>query len=146
MVSLRLRAAASTSLLVVGAVLVGDALHGAVMTDAYPATSPPAVLRVVAGAALIAVGSRLSDARAEYARSVAGDDGPRTAGPDGTDGTGPGAAGRRADSRAEYDPDLSPFPDGDAGDEEGSERGSAAGRDAVDPADDTDDATGDRRG
>jgi len=49
----------STTALVAGALLVGDALHGGVVTSQYSPTSPAAVFRVVPGVALIWVGYRL---------------------------------------------------------------------------------------
>lgn len=59
MVSKRTLVFVSTLCLLFGALLVGDALHGAVVTDQYTITSPAAVFRLVFGVAAIAVGYRL---------------------------------------------------------------------------------------
>jgi hypothetical protein len=50
---------ASSLCLLVGALLVGDALHGAVVTGQYAITSPAAVFRLLVGVGAIWVGSRL---------------------------------------------------------------------------------------
>lgn len=57
----------STLFLVTGALLVGDALHGSVVTAQYPVTSPAAILRAVAGVVAIALGYRLQTPASEYA-------------------------------------------------------------------------------
>jgi hypothetical protein len=59
MASRQFLAMLSTATLVTGALLVGDALHGGVVTNQYSPTSPAAVFRLVPGVALIWVGYRL---------------------------------------------------------------------------------------
>ena len=59
MVSKHALAFASTLCLLLGALLVGDALHGAVVTNQYAITSPAAVFRSVFGVLLIGIGYRL---------------------------------------------------------------------------------------
>lgn len=100
----RLRATFSTTALVVGALLVGDALHGAVVTGQYGLASPAAVQRLVGGSVAIAVGSRL--------RTPVGD---RTtaAGERGAD-----ARDADGDPGGEFDPDLSPAGDALTGEDE----------------------------
>lgn len=125
MLPARSRAWASTFTLVVGALLVGDALHGAVTTGAYGVTSPAAVVRVVGGAVLIAVGYRLRTPVSEYVATAADE------------------ADEESEEPASWDPSLSPLGD-DAG--TGSENAGDAGTrtDDADAAesgtDDTDDA------
>ncbi|WP_254546951.1 hypothetical protein [Halomarina pelagica] len=58
MVSKRTLAFASSLCLLLGALLVGDALHGAVVTAEYAITSPAAVFRLLFGVAGIALGRR----------------------------------------------------------------------------------------
>lgn len=65
-ISVRFVALVSTFLLVTGALLVGDALHGSVVTGQYPVSSPAAVLRAVAGVVCIALGYRLKTPPSEY--------------------------------------------------------------------------------
>jgi hypothetical protein len=57
----------STFFLVTGALLLGDALHGSVVTAQYPVTSPAAVVRGVGGIVAIALGYRLKTPASEYA-------------------------------------------------------------------------------
>jgi hypothetical protein len=57
----------STFFLVTGALLLGDALHGSVVTGQYPVTSPAAVVRGVGGIIAIALGYRLKTPASEYA-------------------------------------------------------------------------------
>ncbi|WP_440008760.1 hypothetical protein [Halomicrococcus sp. SG-WS-1] len=59
MLSRQFLAMLSTTTLVAGALLVGDALHGSIVTQQYGVTSPGAVLRFFPGLALIGVGYRL---------------------------------------------------------------------------------------
>lgn len=66
MISIRLLALLSTFLLVTGALLVGDALHGSVVTGQYPITSPAAVVRMVVGLGCIALGYRFQTPASEY--------------------------------------------------------------------------------
>lgn len=64
--SLQLKALSSTVLLVVGALIVGDALNGSVVTARYPITSPAAVIRFVGGAIMIYLGYRFKTPLEEY--------------------------------------------------------------------------------
>lgn len=56
----------STLFLVTGALLLGDALHGSVVTGQYPVTSPAAVVRAVAGLVSIAIGYHFQTPVDEY--------------------------------------------------------------------------------
>ena len=56
----------STTLLVVGALLVGEALHGGVVTGQAPLTSPYVVVRVVLGGIFIALGYRFQTPVEDY--------------------------------------------------------------------------------
>lgn len=93
MVSLRAKAALSTLLLVVGALLVGDALNGSVVTGTYGVTTPAFVLRVLVGAVAIVLGYRLRTPVEDYVATPSDD--PETADPETGEGT-------------EFDPELSP--------------------------------------
>ncbi len=93
MVQARTRAWLSTVTLVVGALLIGDAIHGVVTIGAFGPTSPAALLRVVAGIALVAVGAQLRTPAESYISSV--DPEP--------DETG------SADGDGEFEPELSPL-------------------------------------
>lgn len=62
----RLQGWLSTFLLVLGALLFGDAIHGAVTTSQFALTSPAAVLRFLFGTALMVVGYRLQTPIGEY--------------------------------------------------------------------------------
>jgi hypothetical protein len=97
MASPRLRATLSTAFLVVGALLVGDALHGGVVTDQYALTSPAATLRLAGGVAAVAVGRRLRTPAATRAPTPADADSPRARADD-----------ARGDAEGSFDPALSP--------------------------------------
>lgn len=56
----------STLLLVVGALLVGEAIHAGVVTGEYAVSSPYVVLRAVLGSVAIALGYRLQSPVEEY--------------------------------------------------------------------------------
>lgn len=56
----------STFFLVTGALLVGDAINGSVVTSQYPVTSPAALVRAVGGVVAIALGYRLQTPPSEY--------------------------------------------------------------------------------
>lgn len=102
MISVRLVAMASTFFLVTGALLVGDALHGSVVTGQYSVTSPAAVLRAVAGLVSIAVGYRLETPPSEYTSVPSGQS------RESTDDAGGDDAAPGGD---DFDPDLSPLGD-----------------------------------
>jgi hypothetical protein len=57
----------STVTLVTGALLVGDALHGSVVTGAYGIASPASVFRPLPGLVLIAIGARVRPDPEEFA-------------------------------------------------------------------------------
>ncbi len=62
----QLKALSSTVLLVVGALIVGDALNGAVVAGRYPLTSPAAIGRLLAGSLFIYLGYRFKTPLEEY--------------------------------------------------------------------------------
>ncbi|WP_458185388.1 hypothetical protein [Haladaptatus sp. NG-WS-4] len=61
MASRQLLAMLSTFTLVSGALLVGDALHGSVVTGTYGVTSPAFVIRLLPGVVLIWIGYTLRE-------------------------------------------------------------------------------------
>ena len=72
-ISKRITASLSSSLLLVGALLIGDAIHGVIVTNAYSATSLITLLRVVAGIVLLWAGYRLRISIADYRETVTDD-------------------------------------------------------------------------
>lgn len=109
MVSTRTVSWLSTLALVLGALLVGDALNGAFVADRFPVTAPAAVFRGLGGVVLIGIGARFRTAPEYVPRS---DDRAR-------DDSGP------AVGDDEFDPDLSPLGDAEPGRTDGKE---ASGR------------------
>ncbi|NEU56720.1 hypothetical protein [Halorussus sp. MSC15.2] len=100
MLSVRFLAMLSTFLLVVGALLVGEALHGGVVTGEYAVTSPWVVLRVVLGGLFIVLGYRFRTPTEEYV-AMPSDEPDRSGGtPD--ESTDP-------DRTGEFDPEMSPL-------------------------------------
>lgn len=91
---------ASTFFLVTGALLVGDALHGSVVTGQYPVTSPAAVLRGVAGLVFVGLGYRLQVPASEYASTSSNESVRET--DESEAGTSDGG---------DFDPELSPLSD-----------------------------------
>jgi len=81
----------------VGALLVGDAIHGAVVVGTYPLLSPASVLRIVVGAGLLVAGYRLRTPPLPDLDS----DGERVGGPPSEERV----------EESEYDPRLSPLGD-----------------------------------
>ncbi|WP_227354757.1 hypothetical protein [Haladaptatus salinisoli] len=69
MFSRRFLSMVSTFTLVTGALLVGDSLHGSVVTGAYGVTSPAFVLRMLPGLALIWVGYTLREHHEKFISS-----------------------------------------------------------------------------
>ncbi|MCO8246989.1 MULTISPECIES: hypothetical protein [unclassified Haladaptatus] len=61
MVSRQFLSMLSTTTLVTGALLVGDAIHGSIVVGSYGITSPAAVLRVLPGIILVYVGYSLRE-------------------------------------------------------------------------------------
>ncbi len=89
----------STVLLVVGALLVGEALHGGVVQGTYRLTSPYVVLRVILGSIFIALGYRFKTPAEEYV-STPSDQPTRSDRED--DSPDP-------DQTGEFDPEMSPL-------------------------------------
>lgn len=89
----------STLLLVTGALLVGQSLHGSVVTGEYAVTSPWAVLRAAAGLAFIALGYRFKTPPSEYASLPSDESG------------GGERSGDDASESGDFDPELSPLSD-----------------------------------
>lgn len=97
MISVRYLALLSTFFLVTGALLVGDALHGSVVTGQYPVTSPAALVRAVVGLVCIAIGYRFQTPTSEYT-SVPSESS--------------GSADDQGDaSEGDFDPEMSPLSD-----------------------------------
>lgn len=90
----------STLLLVTGAMLLGQSLHGSVVTGEYALTSPWAVLRAAAGLVCIALGYRFRTPASEYASLPSDDSGGEPSGDGGSE---------RGDG--DFDPELSPLSD-----------------------------------
>lgn len=97
MISVRYLALLSTFFLVTGALLVGDALHGSVVTGQYPVTSPAAVVRMVVGLVCIAIGYRFQTPASEYT-PVPSEESPRTETQDDA-------------AEGDFDPEMSPLSD-----------------------------------
>ncbi len=112
MVSIRLLGTLSSVLLLVGALLVGEALHVGIVQGAAPLTSPPVVLPLVLGSVLLVLGYRTRAPVAEAYDLTSDEDEPQTRDTD---------APRADDPEAEYDPELSPL--GDADPTDSDERG-----------------------
>lgn len=90
----------STLLLVTGAMLLGQSLHGSVVTGEYAVTSPWAVLRAAAGLVFIALGYRFQTPTSEYASL-----------PSDQSGGEPSEDGGSEGGDADFDPELSPLSD-----------------------------------
>ncbi|PSQ46060.1 hypothetical protein BRD15_10185 [Halobacteriales archaeon SW_6_65_15] len=101
MISLRFQAFLSTLLLVLGALIFGQAIHGGVVTGRYPVVSTWVVGRLVGGTVLMAVGARFQVPTEEYVSMPSGD-------PDRSDGTTD-----PTEESAEFDSELSPLGDDD---------------------------------
>ena len=105
MISVRFLALLSTLLLVVGALLVGEAIHSGVVTGEYAVTSPYVVLRAVVGAVFIALGYRFRTPVDEYVATPSdADRSARTSG-DADATSDDGASG----GTGEFDPEVSPL-------------------------------------
>ncbi len=90
----------STTLLVVGALLVGEALHGGVVTGQAPLTSPYVVVRVVLGGLFIALGYRFRTPVEDYVDVPSGD--PNRSGESEEPSPDP-------DQSGDFDPEMSPL-------------------------------------
>jgi hypothetical protein len=86
----------STTTLVMGALLVGDAIHGSVVVGTYGVTSPAFVLRLLPGLAFIWVGYTLRENHEMFLNSYF---------------AGREAAARPDDSGEEFDQRMSPLSD-----------------------------------
>lgn len=128
MVSTRFLGVISTSMLVVGALSIGQALHLSVVTGEVGATSTPVVVYGVAGVVALAIGYRArrpvaeeyaltSDARerGEHERSRR-DASPSTEPRPETDADAEGATG----DGSQFDPAMSPLGDAEPGETEAS--------------------------
>lgn len=93
MSSFHTRGTISSIALLAGALLVGDALHGSVVTGAYGVLSPASVFRFVGGGVLLFVGTRFQ-LSPEDAEEMFRDN------PEGVE-----------DADGEFDPELSPIGD-----------------------------------
>jgi hypothetical protein len=98
---------ASTTTLVIGALLVGDAIHGSVVVGIYGVTSPAFVLRLLPGLAFIWVGYTLREHHEMFLESYF---------------AGREAAARPDDSGEEFDQRMSPLSDESVANLESRER------------------------
>lgn len=105
MLSLHGRRWASSTTLLVGALLVGDSLHGSVVTGAYGVTSVAAILRFVPGIVLIAIGYRLQVSSEEAERYAERTSGEPSTGPDHEFDPEVSPVGETLEEVAENDPD-----------------------------------------
>lgn len=105
--SARLLALLSTVLLVVGALLVGEAIHGGVVTGTHPVTSPWVVLRLVVGAVFIALGYRFQTP-ADACTVTPSAEPTRSDQQRADAGTGDASTGDAGEA-SEFDSDLSPL-------------------------------------
>ncbi|WP_135851371.1 hypothetical protein [Halorussus salinus] len=96
----------STTLLVVGALLVGEALHGGVVTREFAVTSPYVVIRILLGGVFIALGYRLRSPVEEYVEMPSGE--PSRSGDASNDSPATDQS-QEADRSGEFDPELSPL-------------------------------------
>lgn len=99
MLSLRFKAFLSTLLLVLGALIFGQAIHGGVVTGQYPVASTWVVGRLVLGTVLMAAGARFQVPTEEYVSMPSGE-------PDQSEG-----ASGQSEETAEFDSELSPLGD-----------------------------------
>ena len=72
----RLKGFVGTTLLVVGAFLVGGALHGAFVEQSVPATAPATLLPILLGILFIVIGNRLYIPATEYVKTPSSDKDP----------------------------------------------------------------------
>lgn len=117
MISIRLLATLSTALLVTGALLLGQALHGSVVTGQHPVASAWAVVRGGVGLVFIALGYRFQTPASEYASVPSEAPEPE----DGDSDEAPAGGG-------DFDSDLSPLSDEQFENLEADDRRSATGR------------------
>ncbi|UPV99637.1 hypothetical protein M0R88_14075 [Halorussus gelatinilyticus] len=136
MTSVRLLAMLSTVLLVVGALLVGEALHGGVVTGEFAVTSPYVVLRIILGGIFIALGYRLRSPVEEYVDMPSGE--PNRSGRDDEQSPDP-------DQSGEFDPEMSPLGGGGLDHVDADEREERDGRDGHDGPNEPDERGRDHR-
>lgn len=127
MVSTRFLSMISSVLLLVGALLIGDALHASVVTGVVGLTAPITVIRVLTGAILIVFGYRARKPMVEKHRRKSGVGDPDES--DRSERSGTPVVG--ADADAEFDPSMSPLGD----DSPGEVRGDAEDADTEDGPD-----------
>lgn len=121
MVSTRFLGVISTSMLVVGALSIGQALHLSVVTGEVGVTSTPVVVYGVAGVVAIAIGYR---ARKPIAEEYALTSDARERGEHERRERSPSAGGDGpADDDSAFDPAVSPLGDAEPGDAERDRRG-----------------------
>jgi len=119
MLSTRLLGLVSTVLLVVGALLVGQALHVSVVEGSVPVTSTRVLILVALGSVLVALGyaARRPVAESYGLTSDADDQGDA----DRDAVAGDADRSSAAESEASFDPELSPLGDTAPGDARGDE-------------------------
>jgi hypothetical protein len=110
----------STVLLVVGALLVGEALHGGVVQGTYRLTSPYVVLRVILGSIFIALGYRFKTPAEEYVSTPSD----RPTRSEQLDDSSPDP-----DQTGEFDPEMSPLGGGGLEHVDGERGGDVRGED-----------------
>lgn len=111
MTSLRFLALLSTVLLVVGALLVGEAIHAGVVTGTYDVTSPYVVLRVLVGAVFIALGYRFRTPTEEYVATPSADRPERATDDADSSADATNSPADATDNSGEFDPAMSPLGD-----------------------------------
>jgi hypothetical protein len=99
-VSIRAKAFIGTMMVIVGAFVVGNAIHQTVVEGAYGVTSPPAVIGGLVGLVLIVVGQRLHRPPTAYIDVQ----------PEGSDG---GEDGEPSEAKKGNAPEMSPLSDED---------------------------------
>jgi hypothetical protein len=96
-ISLRFKAFLSTLMLVLGALIFGQAIHGGVVTGQQPVVSTWVVGRLVLGTVLMAVGARFQVPTDEYVAMPSGEP------------TGSDQSADSEDETGEFDADVSPL-------------------------------------
>lgn len=145
MVSTRFLGVLSTSMLVVGALSIGQALHLSVVTGQVALTSTPVVVYGVAGVVAITIGYRArrpvaesyaltSDARERGEHEHPSGQSTDRAGDAGNEGTAEGSS----DGAASFDPAMSPLGDAEPGESDRMRREGSGASDGEDARERTD--------
>lgn len=100
----------STVLLVTGALVLGESLHGSVVTGQYAVTSPWAVFRAALGLVFIALGYRFQTPVSEYTSLPSEESKPET---ETTDADATDAADPIDADATDFDPEMSPLSEED---------------------------------